>query len=309
MTDPVCRALVTGASGFLGQHVLAELAARGIETWSLGRRCPVTVGPERHIVLASVLDVRTLSDSLRRVAPSIVLHLAGTATAPLAEMYEANTIFAANLLSAAASIPTPPRVFLAGTAAEYGPVSEIDLPVTEQTPAAPRDAYGISKLAQTYHGLSAAERGLGVVVGRIFNAVGPGMPEHLALGSFAAQIHRLGPAGGVLETGDLDVERDFVEVSDVAALAVDLAMRTDVTGIVHLSSGVPTSLRQLVEGLLRYAGKPVELRRVAGRRGITSVRRHYGLPVRLGELGLRVPTFDADRAAASLTEALPPSTS
>jgi GDP-4-dehydro-6-deoxy-D-mannose reductase len=291
---------VTGGTGFLARHILAVAATAGLEIWSLGRRLPEGVPEARHMQFEDPTAARAVHEAVQAANPDVVIHLAGMATGDVAAMYQVNVVFAAHLLTVAAAQRTPPRVFLAGSAAEYGPVAESDLPVTEATPPAPRDAYGITKLAQTLHGLSAAERGLGVVIGRLFNVIGAGMPEHLALGAFAAQIARMGPGGGALVTGDLDVERDFMEAADAARLVVALVTRPDVTGVLNICSGTPTSLRRLVEELVLHCGLPVELRQEPGRRGVTSLRRHFGAALRLRTLGLPVPVFDPVRAAAEV---------
>jgi GDP-4-dehydro-6-deoxy-D-mannose reductase len=175
-------------------------------------------------------------------------------------------------------------------------VTEGDLPVTEDFRPAPDDTYGISKLAQTLYGLSTVKRGQSVVIGRFFNVIGAGMPEHLALGAFVTQIARMGREGGALITGDLDVERDFVEAADVARLVVELIGRTDVTGVVNICSGKPTSLKLLVDELVRRCPVPIELKRSTHVRGITSVRRHFGAPMRLRALRLPIPVLEPARA-------------
>src|SRR5207248_561315 len=103
--------------------------------------------------------------------------------------YLVNTVYAARLLHAmelagCALVPT----LLIGSAAEYGAVNEDDVPITETMPARPIDHYGISKLAQTLIGQAAARDGRSIVVARTFNAIGPGMPEHLSVQSFVKQI-------------------------------------------------------------------------------------------------------------------------
>ena len=132
--------------------------------------------------------------------------------------------------------------------------------------------------------------------------IGAGMPEHLALGSFAAQIARMGPDGGTLITGDLEVERDFVDATDAARSIVALIARPDVRGVVDICSGKPTSLRQLVDEMVLRCGLPVELRQDPGRRGVTSVRRHFGAALRLRALEMAVPVIDPVRAAAAVLQ-------
>ena len=98
MTAPGSRALLTGGTGFLGRHVLAELEARGVQTWSLGRRKPASVPIERHLDLPDPRDGYAMRAAMERAQPEIVLHLAGAAIGSLDEMYVVNAVFAANLL-------------------------------------------------------------------------------------------------------------------------------------------------------------------------------------------------------------------
>src|SRR5438067_1740718 len=79
------------------------------------------------------------------------------------------------------------RVVLAGTAAELGPVAASDLPVGEDYLGYPINAYGRSKRLSTLSGV--AERPpLEVMVARVFNAIGPGLPESQAFGRFAWRL-------------------------------------------------------------------------------------------------------------------------
>jgi len=299
MMDSRPHTLVTGGTGFLGRHLLAA-AVEDLEIWTLGRRCPDQVAPERHIRLDNPAAAGAIREAVRIVQPELVIHLAGVATGDLATMHMVNAVFAGNLLAALAAEQPAARVFLAGSAAEYGPIEESDLPVTEAASALPRDAYGITKLAQTLHGLAAADHGLGVAIGRLFNVIGAGMPEHLALGSFAAQIARMGPEGGQLMTGDLDVERDFISATDAAHLILALLKRPDAAGVFNLCSGVPLNLRRLVEELVRQCGRPIMVRRDPDRRGVTTLRRHFGAPMRLRSLGLPVPVLNPRRIVSEI---------
>jgi len=284
----------------LGRHVLA--AATDLDVWTLGRRRPNKVPADRHIQLDDAGAASVISDAVQKVNPDYVIHLAGTATGDLATMYMVNAVFAGNLLNALDAGRLGARVFIAGSAAEYGAIAEPDLPVTEATPTSPRDPYGITKLAQTLHGLYAAERGLGVAIGRLFNVIGAGMPEHLALGSFAAQIARMGPKGGQLMTGDLNVERDFVAATDAAHLILALLKRPDATGVFNLCSGMALSLQMLVDELVRRCGRSVEIRLDPTKKGVTSLRRHFGAPVRLRSLGFSIPALDPVRVVDEILQ-------
>lgn len=297
-------ALVTGAGGFLGRHLMARLVALGIPVATLGRSVPDGVPPGSAFALADPGDAAAIRAVLEQVRPTLVFHLAGTpAPEPLAEAYRVNTLFAAHVLDAARRLETPPRVLLAGSAAEYGPVAEDALPVAETAPCRPVAPYGITKLAQTLHGLAAADAGLPVVVARLFNIVGAGMPAHLALGSFARQIAAMPPEGGALRSGPLDRERDFVEAGPAAAALVALLQDPRAAGrVVNLCSGQPTSLAVLTRALVAASGKAVALRPDAGRFGNSDMIRHWGSAALLASLGHALEPADPGRVAAALLQ-------
>lgn len=295
------RALVTGASGFIGRHVLAALSRDGAAVWALGRHAPAGLPPERCLGLADPGDTAAIEAALEVARPDIVLHLAGApAAAALDALYRVNVVFGAGLMAAAARRSPPPRLVLAGSAAEYGLPAPDGAAVTEDTACRPATAYGITKLAQTLHALALRDAGLPVVVARLFNPVGAGMPEHLALGSFARQIAGMPAGGGVLATGDLDVERDFVGVRDVAAILLALTRLPEVPGIIDVCTGRATSLRRLVEALVAADGRPITLRQDPARRGVTTLRRHQGTGRRLAALGLLPPPPDPDVLAREI---------
>ena len=290
------RVLVTGASGFVGRAVLEELQARGLEAFAVSRTERAAVAGEARRVLADPADAGEVRDLLLSVEPQFVMHLAGVSSAPsYGELYEANVVFAANLLDGALAMPRKPRVLLAGSAAEYGAVPAAQQPVREDAACRPNTAYGASKLAQTSHAFLAASRGLPVVVARLFNPIGPGMPKSLALGSFAHQIACMGTRGGVLSTGDLDVVRDFMDVRIAAKLLVDLSLASDASAqVVNICSGDGQRLLDLTQRLIAVSGVPVELKHDESRRGNSDVRAFVGDPSKLKALGLHVEPSDMD---------------
>ncbi len=292
------RVLVTGASGFIGRSVLKELQTRGLETISVSRTLREPVAGERQCVLSAPSAAIEVRDLLFSASPDVVMHLAGISSAPsYSELYGANVVFAANLLDAALAMPNKPRVLVAGSAAEYGPVPAAHLPVREDFTCRPNTAYGASKLAQTSHALIAASRGLPVVVARLFNPIGAGMPKSLALGSFAHQIAQMGTRGGILETGDLDAIRDFMDVHVAAKLLVELALMPNSAGsaeVVNICTGEGQRLLDLTQRLIGLAGVPVELKHDVARRGNSEVKAFVGDPSRLASLGLAYASSDFD---------------
>ena len=147
---------------------------------------------------------------------------------------------------------------LAGSAAELGPVPVGDLPVGEDYPCRPGDAYGLSKWLATTAGL-AARPPLEVIVARVFNPVGPGQPGSQALGRFADLLNDPGPDPLHLTVGDLDARRDFIDVRDVARAFIALALLGHPGQVYHVGTGRSHRVREGLDGLIGLSGRKVEV--------------------------------------------------
>ena len=154
--------LVTGAQGFVGRHLLAELGDRG------------------RPVDADVTDAEALREALKDA--KAVVHLAALSSAAeswqdAAETWRVNVLGTVNVLQAASGM----RVLVASTADVYGNADEI--PTPETAPVAPTSPYGASKAAAEVAADHARRAGADVVVARAFQHEGPGRDERFAVGS------------------------------------------------------------------------------------------------------------------------------
>jgi GDP-4-dehydro-6-deoxy-D-mannose reductase len=251
--------LVTGGSGFLGRHVLSALAdasERGIRVVVLGRRHPGG-WPKEDFVRADLDDFAGLSRAISEIAPDVVIHTAGkTPPAPSSQLYLSNTRATAFLLDALRASGRSCRVILAGSAAELGPVPVAGLPVGEDHLCRPTDAYGLSKWAASRLGLAASPP-LDVMVARIFNPVGPGLPVSQAFGRFASLLAEPGPDPLMMKVGDLDARRDFVDVRDVADALLSLVEHGRPKTLYHVGTGFSRSVGEGLRELIRLSGRDV----------------------------------------------------
>ena len=272
------RALITGAGGFCGRHLIDRLEADGVDVHSVSTRQIDRIGPH---TIDDVTDIERLSAILQEARPNFVFHLAGITAAPdPAVFYRVNSAYAATLLGALTR--TEYRecpVLLVGSSAEYGAVSENELPIMEDRFPHPLNHYGISKLAQTHIGLAASRAGCRVVAVRPFNVVGPGMPAHLSLQNFATQISRIraGLAQPVIAVGNLNASRDFVDVRD-AVDAYWRAIRSETCHgqILNVCSGRATKLSDALSMLLNLAGVSAKIRQDPARTRPLEVETHFG---------------------------------
>ncbi len=238
------RYLLTGAGGFWGRHVRHAIAARGGTCFSMGTG---QTGGEGHFALSSVRDEDGIRRALEAARPGVILHLAGAAPPASPEVMEdVNARYALAITRAMRDAGFTGRLVAAGSAAEYGPVPAVRLPVREETTGRPVSPYGVTKLAQTGHVLAAGEAGADVTVFRAFNLLGPGMPGHLLLPSLVRRMTAAG--GGEMAVANLDSTRDFMDVRDAARLLLAVAEAPGASGrIVNCCTQRETRVGTLAE--------------------------------------------------------------
>ena len=255
-------ALVLGCDGFCGVPLVRALrAGGGVRVIGADLRdTPAVEMDEHHRV--DVADGPAVAALVKAARPDWIFNLAGVAVGDVERAYRVNLLGAVHVLEAARRESPGSRIVLVGSAAEYGLVPEAANPLTEESSCTPVTPYGLSKHAMTEAGIAyARQHGLGVVVMRAFNIVGPGVPEHLVLGAVLARAKKALAAGGeaVVKIGNLEARRDFVSVED-AVRAYVLAAKSDLAGeVINVCSGRAVSIRDVVERLLSFAPRPVRL--------------------------------------------------
>lgn len=252
--------LITGAAGFLGSALANALVreghlVRGLDDLSTGD--PGALSPEVHFTRGDVNDRPRLWTLLQDV--DVVYHLAARVSVPESVLYprEYNAVNVGGtvaLMEAMRDVGVR-RVVLASSGTIYGEQSE--QPLREEMPPNPRSPYAVSKLAAEYYVRTIGELwGIETVCLRIFNAYGPGQhlpPSHPpVVPYFLRQALR---NGTLVIHGDGSQTRDFVYVDDVVSAMIAAATAPGINGLViNVGSGVETSVRELVEVVLRVTG-------------------------------------------------------
>jgi len=236
------RALVTGAGGFIGPHLVSDLSGHGFEVTAADRSS------------GDITEAAAMRRLVAAAGPTHVFHLAGLRDGPLAELLRVNVHGTANLLEAVAEEAPAARVVVVGSAAVYGEATHE--PVDEDEPLRPVTDYGVAKAAQELAAAAlAARRGIHVTRVRLFNLVGPGEPTSFVVSAVAARIVAIQSGAGQapLRTGDLETRRDFVDVRDAVG-ALRLAATCGEAGAVYnVCSEEATPIGTLVQKLLALA--------------------------------------------------------
>ena len=269
------RVLVTGAAGFAGSHLVAQLLAERPAPEVVGWRRPAAdgAGPRGAARAADariawrqvdVLDRGAVDRALGELPPRQVYHLAGAAAVAgswnrCAATLRTNTLGTEHLLAALERASPAARVLIPGSALVYRPA---DGPLDENAAIGPVSPYGVSKLAQEMLAARYAADGLAVLVTRSFTHLGPGQDPSYAASSFAQQVARIeaGAAEPTLRVGDLGARRDLLDVRDTVR-AYRALMRSGVPGAVYnVCSGAARPMRDVLTELLALARVPVTVR-------------------------------------------------
>jgi nucleoside-diphosphate-sugar epimerase len=250
------RILITGASGFVGRHLTARLAAA---------RHDATVFTPSF----DVRDREVVAATVRQTLPDVCIHLAAISTVRGAEQDE-DQAWQVNLhgtLAMARAIlrHAPECLMLFVSSADaYGDSFRAGAPLAENAPLAPMSTYAATKAAADLALGSMAEQGLRCVRLRPFNHTGPGQSEQFVVPAFARQVARIamGLQPPVLEVGNIDARRDFLDVRDVcAAYLACIDKATTLPGaILNLASGKARRVGDILSDLQALAGITAEVR-------------------------------------------------
>ena len=258
------KVLITGASGFVGRHMAAELLRAGHEIVLTGVEDCETAVYGYGTMPVGKLDITNPDECLQvmqDVMPDAVVHLAGIAqtVGHTPEAFEAiNVIGARQTAEAYKRIKSTKKIFLfVGSAYVYGgDIKQNTLTCDESTKVVPRGPYGESKLRAEKEVLALSGEGLDVYVARPFNHIGPGQDLSFVVPGLAKKVNAAAP-GSQVETGNLNALRDFTDVRDVVrAYRLILEKKPD-EKIFVIGSGRPTVIKDIFEFFAKISGKNI----------------------------------------------------
>lgn len=258
------RALITGASGFVGRHLSRHLLDNGDEvqgTFLYGEKAK-TEFPRVP------LDIRDLFACFKVISdfkPDVIYHLAGVAFAPDCEKdfqgaLSINVGGTYNIFCACSELKLPVSVVHISSAEVYGKIQPSDLPLRENIPPRPGNSYSLSKLM----GELVIERfretsNIRPVIIRAFNHIGPGQRHDFVVASFASQLAMIakGKSLPVMKVGNLDAQRDFSSVHDIVR-GYRLAAQKG-QGVYNLCSGKAAPIKDILATLIEISGLKVTI--------------------------------------------------
>lgn len=252
------KVLVTGATGFVGRHLVAALLARGCEIRAVARNAETAQGMpwinDVEFVSADIhaadLDVAALTVGIDALA-----HLAW----PGLPNYRALFHFEHNLMADYRFIKSAveagvQQVLVTGTCFEYGMQSG---PLSESSAPQPSNPYGLAK--HTLHlFLQNLQQELPFTLqwARLFYLHGEGQNPNSLLAALDRAIDTGEPSFNMSAGEQL---RDFLPIENAAGYLAAILQRHDFDGVINCASGQPVSVRSLVEQRLRERGATLNL--------------------------------------------------
>jgi UDP-glucose 4-epimerase len=276
------RILVTGGAGFVGATLVRQLAEAGqlvrvLDNYSTGDAAHLA-GVDAEQIEGDIRDADALDAALAGVDAVVHLAAAGSVIMSIADPaanFDVNVLGTFRVLDAARRAGVERTVQASTGGALIGnatpPVDEFSLPK-------PISPYGASKLAgEGYAHAFAAAYGLRTVALRFANVYGPWSEKKQGVIQMFFRAIRAGEP--LVIYGDGSASRDYTHVDDIAR-AIGLALDRDVPGgtVLHIASGVETTVRELADLCRAAAGAPdhpVEYR-----------------PARAGEVGRNFASYD-----------------
>jgi GDP-4-dehydro-6-deoxy-D-mannose reductase len=263
-------ALVTGAEGFIGSHLVLYLQKQGwkvVGGYRLHSADSFPKLPNLFFAQCDLRDGQRVTQLLADYQPTHVFHL-GAQSLPTVSWadpvytFESNIMGSLYLLEAARRMKRRPVVVSACSSAEYGNVPPEAVPVTEEQPMRPLHPYGISKLcldllAREYF----ADFRVPTVNIRLFNTTGPGKTSD-APSDFVRRIIRVkkGLQPPVIEVGNLKPRRAFLDVSDAVRGFYQAAMKGKRGEAYNLCAPRTYEIGELLRMALRISGVRAEVR-------------------------------------------------
>lgn len=254
------KVLVTGASGFIGRNVVAQLVRDGVEVVAAGRNPPARTS-EASFEAVDLLEPGAPARLIAAVKPTHLIHLAWNATPGQFWTAADNLDWSAVSMALVRAFADAggARVVIAGSCAEYDWTGSGVL--REDSPTAPATFYGKVKDA-TRRALCAYgdQTGLSLAWGRVFWLYGPDEAASRLVSDVASNLVKRRP----VETTEGRQCRDFMHVEDVAGAFV-AALTSRHCGPFNIGSGAPVAVRDLVaclatelngNDLVRFGARP-----------------------------------------------------
>lgn len=231
--------LIVGSTGTIGSYLLTYLTQKKYSVWGISR------GPASSNKLSlDMMEIESvaLSRILTEKKIDVIIHCVASLKPKNPEdMIQAGLVSSKLLLN---NVGRTKQHIIFGSAAEYG-LQDCDV-LDETTPLLADTDYGLSKLLQTEVALRCiASYGIQGVILRLSNIISPLASQKSFIHKLLAQIQK--PHGKEVSINDYRIERDFIDIRDVAAIVERFLEMDAFDTVYNVSCGKNMSYRKLIQ--------------------------------------------------------------
>jgi GDP-4-dehydro-6-deoxy-D-mannose reductase len=263
--------LVTGATGFVGTHLLRVLDTpenRLFGTSFPESPVPLELSCPNELCRLDIRQAEAVSDLVSRIQPDWIFHLAavsnvGHTWARRSETLETNLLGTLNVLDAVRTSAPGARILFTSSSNVYAEDVAQERSLRETDMVRPLSPYAYSKISgELLCNFYQEVEGLDIVISRAFPHTGPGQSPDFVCSDWARQVIRIekGQQNPEIQVGNLAVYRDFCDVRDVVRAYTLLMERGRSGEIYNVSSGEVVALKQILEHLLALIENPPRIR-------------------------------------------------
>ena len=258
------KCVILGGGGFIGSAVADRLLLDGhsVRIFERPRVEPYRTflaGEKMEWITGDFLSSHDVSNAIG--GSDVVLHLVSTTLPknsnddPIYDV-QSNVVGTLQLLNAMVGHDVRKIIFISSGGTVYGIPKY--LPIDEAHPTDPLVSYGITKLAiEKYLHLFERMHGIKAITLRVSNPYGERQRTETMQGAVGVFLHRALSGKPIEIWGDGRVTRDYIHISDVAGAFVRAIGYSGSKSVFNISSGVGTSLNELVGMLEKALGKPI----------------------------------------------------
>lgn len=268
------KILITGFSGFVASYFVEYLYTEkpnyeicgvdihepNMDYGRFGDRLKI------HFETVDMMQMGRVKEVISEFRPDYILHLAAFSSVAYSWKYPSDSftnncnIFL-NLMSVVKDVCPECRILSVGSSEEYGNVAHENLPIRENQQVNPISPYAVARVSQEMLSKVFVDAyGMEIVLTRSFNHIGPRQDERFVVPSFIKRILAIknsNKSRGEIETGDLTIIRDFVDVRDVVRAYYLLLAKGRKGEIYNICSGRGITLKEVVELIADEVGVQV----------------------------------------------------
>ena len=262
------KVLITGANGFVGKYLIEKLLSEDCQVYGTVLDGDLYADSRVNFYHLDLTDTVETKKLIEKVQPDIIFHLASQSSVKMSWdkpqlTFNVNVIGTINLLEGIRICNPSARIILIGSSEEYGSIFKENSSPLEETKCFPENIYAITKSTQNYLGnMYYKAYGMNIVMTRSFNHVGPGQSPQFVISDFCKQVAEIELKGAnpVINVGNLNSYRDFLDVRDVVEAYYELSLNGKSGETYNVGSGTSYKVENLLSMIINMSDYKIKVK-------------------------------------------------